>query len=183
MCKICSKLTIKTPERRHWSCSVVSIVYLEHNANIVLVFPNHSHPWGQCSQYVETIINCSKSTMKTPERRYFLLFTLNIIFYTVLGQSRPNPNPNSNFNPNQGSIFLGGNCPDTISHRCLIFLLLTLSKLMLAWESVDLQQFAYFFVRSQKVIKLLTKWIQSFPLDKYLFKVNHRNLDQSLMVI
>ena len=87
MCKICSKLTINTPERRHWSCFVVSIVYLEHNANIVLVFQNHSHPWGQCSQYIETIINCSKSTIKTPERRYFLLVTLNIIFYTVLGQS------------------------------------------------------------------------------------------------
>ena len=108
------------------------------------------------------------------------LFFIGYFEYNILHGSRtvpPNPNPNSNFNPNQGSIFLGGNCPDTISHRCLIFLLLTLSKLMLAWESVDLQQFAYFFVQSQKVIKLLTKWIQSFPLDKYLFKVNHRNLD------
>ena len=29
-CEICPKLTIKTPERRHWRCSGVFIVDFEH---------------------------------------------------------------------------------------------------------------------------------------------------------
>ena len=37
-CGICSKLTIITPERRHWSRSGVFIVNLEHISHLVLVF-------------------------------------------------------------------------------------------------------------------------------------------------
>ena len=37
-CKICSKLTIKTPERRHWRWSGVFIVNFEHISHLVLVF-------------------------------------------------------------------------------------------------------------------------------------------------
>ena len=36
--KICSKLTIKTPERRHWRRSGVFIVNFEHISYLVLVF-------------------------------------------------------------------------------------------------------------------------------------------------
>ena len=35
-CEICSKLTIKTPERRHWRCSgffIVNFEHISHNAN------------------------------------------------------------------------------------------------------------------------------------------------------
>ena len=38
-CEICSKLTIKTPERRHWRCSGFFIVNFEHILHLVLVFP------------------------------------------------------------------------------------------------------------------------------------------------
>ena len=37
-CKICSKLTIKTPERRHWRNSAVFIVNFEHISHLLLVF-------------------------------------------------------------------------------------------------------------------------------------------------
>ena len=37
-CEICSKLTIKTPERRHWRRSGVFIVNFEHISHLVLVF-------------------------------------------------------------------------------------------------------------------------------------------------
>ena len=37
-CKICSKLTIKTPERRHWRRSGVFIVDFEHISHFFLVF-------------------------------------------------------------------------------------------------------------------------------------------------
>ena len=37
-CEICSKLTIKTPERRHWRRSDVFIVNFEHISHLVLVF-------------------------------------------------------------------------------------------------------------------------------------------------
>ena len=39
-CEICSKLTLKTPERRykHWRRSGVSIVNFEHISHLVLVF-------------------------------------------------------------------------------------------------------------------------------------------------
>ena len=36
--KICSKLTIKTPEQRHWHRSSVFIVNFEHISHLVLVF-------------------------------------------------------------------------------------------------------------------------------------------------
>ena len=37
-CKICSKLTMKTPEQRHWRRSVVFIVNFEHILHLFLVF-------------------------------------------------------------------------------------------------------------------------------------------------
>ena len=37
-CEICSKLTIKTPERCHWRRSDVFIVNFEHISHLVLVF-------------------------------------------------------------------------------------------------------------------------------------------------
>ena len=37
-CKICSKLTIKTPERRQWRHSSVFIVNLEHVSHHVIAF-------------------------------------------------------------------------------------------------------------------------------------------------
>ena len=37
-CEICSKLTIKTPERPYWRRAVVFIVNFEHISNIALVF-------------------------------------------------------------------------------------------------------------------------------------------------
>ena len=37
-CEISSKLTTKTPERRHWRRSVVFIVNFEHNSHLFLVF-------------------------------------------------------------------------------------------------------------------------------------------------
>ena len=37
-CEICSELTIKAPERRHWRCSGVFIVNFEHTSHLVLVF-------------------------------------------------------------------------------------------------------------------------------------------------
>ena len=37
-CEICSKLTIKTPKRRHWRHSGVFIVNFEYISHLVLVF-------------------------------------------------------------------------------------------------------------------------------------------------
>ena len=37
-CEICSKLTIKTSERRHWGRSSVFIVNFEYISHLVLVF-------------------------------------------------------------------------------------------------------------------------------------------------
>ena len=37
-CETCSKLTIKTPERRHWRRSGVVIVNFEHISQLVQVF-------------------------------------------------------------------------------------------------------------------------------------------------
>ena len=37
-CKICSKLTIKTPERRQWRRSGVFVVNFEHIPHLALVF-------------------------------------------------------------------------------------------------------------------------------------------------
>ena len=38
MFEICSKLTIKTPERRYWRRSGVFIVNFEHISHVALVF-------------------------------------------------------------------------------------------------------------------------------------------------
>ena len=37
-CEICSKLLIKTSERRHWRRSGVFIVKFEHDSHLVVVF-------------------------------------------------------------------------------------------------------------------------------------------------
>ena len=37
-CEICSKLTIKSPERRHWRYSGVFIVNFKHISHLVRVF-------------------------------------------------------------------------------------------------------------------------------------------------
>ena len=37
-CEICSKLTIKTPQRHHWRRSGVFIVNFEHISHLVLLF-------------------------------------------------------------------------------------------------------------------------------------------------
>ena len=37
-CEICSKLTIKTPERRHWCRSGVFILNFKHNSHFLLLF-------------------------------------------------------------------------------------------------------------------------------------------------
>ena len=37
-CEICSKLTIKVPERRHWRRSDIFIVNLEHISHLALLF-------------------------------------------------------------------------------------------------------------------------------------------------
>ena len=37
-CEICSKLPVKTPERRHWRHSGAFIVNFEHISHLVLVF-------------------------------------------------------------------------------------------------------------------------------------------------
>ena len=39
MCEICSKLTVKEADRRHWRRSVVFIFDFEQISHIVLVFP------------------------------------------------------------------------------------------------------------------------------------------------
>ena len=39
MCKICSKLTIKSPERRNWGRSCIFIINFEQISHIVLAFP------------------------------------------------------------------------------------------------------------------------------------------------
>ena len=38
MCEICSKLTIKIPERHHWGRSGIFIVNFEHISDVALVF-------------------------------------------------------------------------------------------------------------------------------------------------
>ena len=37
-CEICSKLTIKLPDRRQWRCSGIFIVNFEHISHLVIVF-------------------------------------------------------------------------------------------------------------------------------------------------
>ena len=37
-CEICSKLTIKIPERRHWRPSGIFIVNFEHISHLIIVF-------------------------------------------------------------------------------------------------------------------------------------------------
>ena len=84
-CEICSKLTLKTPERRHWSRSTVFTVNFEHviaswvktlavlfffgnfanihHINVVFLFVTLS----KCLPAQETL-NCSKLTIGTVEK-------------------------------------------------------------------------------------------------------------------
>ena len=67
MCEICSKLTIKTPERPNWHRSGVFIVNFEHNSHLVLVFLlltlSRYMPDGWCVYFVrmEIIMDDLKS--------------------------------------------------------------------------------------------------------------------------
>ena len=48
MCEICSKLTIKTPERRHWCHlhrSGIFIVNFERISNLFILLFSYSSPW------------------------------------------------------------------------------------------------------------------------------------------
>ena len=38
-CEICSKLTVKIPERRHWRRSGIFIINFDHVSHRVLLFP------------------------------------------------------------------------------------------------------------------------------------------------
>ena len=60
-CEICSKLTIKTPERRKWRRSGVFVVNLEHISHLVAVFllltlNMYLSAWI-ISQLVETVVS------------------------------------------------------------------------------------------------------------------------------
>ena len=58
-CGICSKLIIKTPERRHWCCCGVFIVDFEHISPIFLCF----YCWLWAWIYLLTIYKCSEKDM------------------------------------------------------------------------------------------------------------------------
>ena len=47
-CEICSKVTIKMPERRHWRCSDVFFVKFEHISHLLLVFLLLTLPTFNC---------------------------------------------------------------------------------------------------------------------------------------
>ena len=54
ICKICSKLAIKTPERRQWRRSGVFIVNFEHISRLVLVFLLLISSW---QNPIKTLVN------------------------------------------------------------------------------------------------------------------------------
>ena len=58
-CKICSKIAIKTPERRQWSLSGVFIVNFEHISHLDLVFLlltlNMQIPTGSLSHHINIL--------------------------------------------------------------------------------------------------------------------------------
>ena len=58
-CEICSKLTVKTPERRQWRRSGVFIAKSEHISHLVLVFLllTLSRYLGLCQTFVETFFS------------------------------------------------------------------------------------------------------------------------------
>ena len=67
MCEICPKLTIKTPERRHWNRFGVFIVNFEQISHIVLVFLNVG--W---EAIFEMKIVIAKTSWQT--RHFFFIF-------------------------------------------------------------------------------------------------------------
>ena len=56
-CETCSKLTIKTPERRQWRRSGVFIVNFEHKLHLVLVFfiVNFKYVIAGCVNILKTL--------------------------------------------------------------------------------------------------------------------------------
>ena len=60
-CEICSKLTIKTPERRQWSRSGVVIINFEHIPHLVLMFLLLTLNMSLPAEY-----SCPKSNAKFP---------------------------------------------------------------------------------------------------------------------
>ena len=65
-CEVCSKLTIKTLERRHWHRSGVFMV------NFLLLTLNRQMPTGEFNNqkdgWSHPVFTCSKSTLETPEQ-------------------------------------------------------------------------------------------------------------------
>ena len=76
-CEICSKQTIKTPERRHWRRSGVFIVKFEHISHLFLVFLlltlNMQMPAGNCKDRLFTISRMFHEWL----RRFFPAFVMN----------------------------------------------------------------------------------------------------------
>ena len=88
-CEICSKLTLKTPERRPWlwtcftPCSSVSVVNLEHmptgNGCIInasscsdVVIPYYDHIWWQvCVSFYHAHVSLNKSSFKVRGEIHF----------------------------------------------------------------------------------------------------------------
>ena len=62
-CKISSKLTIKTPERRHWRRSDVFIVNFEHISHLFLLFLLLTVTWVGTNR-VKDIIKHLKDTLQ-----------------------------------------------------------------------------------------------------------------------
>ena len=60
-CKICSKLTIKTPKRRHWRLSGVFIINFKHILNIFVNFKQVNTGWESWwlrDLYVLSLLDC-----------------------------------------------------------------------------------------------------------------------------
>ena len=57
-CEICSKLTIKTPERRHWRHSGVFIVNFEHISHLVSIaeFEQVNAGWVSNFSYADVFL-------------------------------------------------------------------------------------------------------------------------------
>ena len=73
-CKVCSKLTLKTPERHPWCCSGVFIVNFEHISHLVLVF--YCWLWAGMLTGIVTAFGLTKCLQKQ--------FTIIIIFITIV---------------------------------------------------------------------------------------------------
>ena len=54
-CKICSKLMLKTPKRRHWHCSSVFIDNFEHLSHLFLVLLLSTISREMFSEFIQTL--------------------------------------------------------------------------------------------------------------------------------